>query len=274
MNSPILITGCQRSGTTLLNLILDSHPKIIGIDEMEFDKIPFNDYLTAPQFHPYVSFKLPTDSHRVQFIKNIPRLKVLWCIRDPRDVVFSMLNLKLYLDQDVAVPWAVHPFGSWREIDNCAKALINKMGPVLFDHYTAFKKMAQKHPKDWSLEQAVFTAALCWRIKHEVLTLYKENNISHKILNYENLITEPKETISNILFYIGLPWHDNVLKHHLLHTGTSVGNTINSRPIDSSNSGKWKKSFNAHLLYIINLLCSDIAERYGYRLSAEVPKMG
>ena len=32
-NKPILVLGCQRSGTTLLNLILDSHPQIHGFDE-------------------------------------------------------------------------------------------------------------------------------------------------------------------------------------------------------------------------------------------------
>lgn len=267
MNKPIIITGCQRSGTTLLNLILDSHPQIKGIDEMEFHRIPFNEYLTAPQYHPYVSLKLPTMSHQVEFMKNIPGLKVLWCIRDPRDVVLSMLKLKLNLNQGNAAPWAVHPLGSWREIDNCAKTLINKMDPVLSDQYTAFLKMAQKHPMDWSFEQAVYAAALCWRLKHEVLMLYRKNNVSHIILHYEKLITEPQKVIRKALSYIGLPWHDNVLKHHLLHSGISVGKTINNRPIDRANTGKWKESFDSVPLYIINLLCLDIAAKYGYQLS-------
>jgi hypothetical protein len=34
MKKAIFITGCQRSGTNLLNLILDSHPQIKGVDEL------------------------------------------------------------------------------------------------------------------------------------------------------------------------------------------------------------------------------------------------
>ena len=33
-NRTIMITGCQRSGTNLMNLILDSHPQVQGVDEL------------------------------------------------------------------------------------------------------------------------------------------------------------------------------------------------------------------------------------------------
>lgn len=58
-NQPILITGCQRSGTTMLNLILDSHPKITGVDEMEFRNENLPHYLSHINYHPFVVFKLP-----------------------------------------------------------------------------------------------------------------------------------------------------------------------------------------------------------------------
>ena len=44
-NRPIIITGSQRSGTTLLNLILDSHPQIHGVDEMQFRNNTLQQYL-------------------------------------------------------------------------------------------------------------------------------------------------------------------------------------------------------------------------------------
>ena len=69
---PILITGCQRSGTTLMNLILDSHPKIWGIDEDRFDFPSIYGYLSAPIPAPFVSFKLPRYAHIMPFIEMLP----------------------------------------------------------------------------------------------------------------------------------------------------------------------------------------------------------
>jgi len=98
-NIPILITGCQRSGTTLLNLILDSHPQIRGMDEWEFEETLVDEYLTGPEYHPCVAFKLPKVSYLIPALQSIPGIKVLWCIRDPRDVVTSMVRLQ----QDIKV---------------------------------------------------------------------------------------------------------------------------------------------------------------------------
>ena len=67
-NTPILVTGCQRSGTTLASLILDSHPLISSIDEMHFDTHHIDDYLTNQKFHPYVLLKLPTIAPEINSI--------------------------------------------------------------------------------------------------------------------------------------------------------------------------------------------------------------
>ncbi len=103
MNKPILITGCQRSGTTLLHLILDSHPRIHSIDESGYAADKVDDYLENPDFHPFVSLKLPRFASNLACLtRNLSELKVLWCIRDPRDVIASMVNLHLKLSEIIA----------------------------------------------------------------------------------------------------------------------------------------------------------------------------
>ncbi len=81
-NQIILITGCQRSGTTLLHLILDSHPEVHGIDEMQFNMQRMVEYINSPGLAPCVSFKLPVASHALRFIESLPDRKILWCVRD------------------------------------------------------------------------------------------------------------------------------------------------------------------------------------------------
>jgi len=267
MNNPILITGCQRSGTTLLHLILDSHPDITGVDEIGFRKVPLSDYLNRPEFHPYVSFKLPVVSFQAEVIRTIPGIKVLWCIRDPRDVVLSMMNLQLRISAGVLLPWVVHPAGAGREIENSAGTLKKMMSAELASCYATFRNIAAKSPESWQTGDKVYVGALCWRMKQELLDVYRQLGIPYHILHYEKLIRNPEHTIRDILDFVGLPWHENVLKHHQLHSGTSVGGTVNDRPIDETNTGKWAASFDAHALSVISGLCSDTAALYGYQLS-------
>jgi protein-tyrosine sulfotransferase len=267
MNKPILITGCQRSGTTLLHLILDSHPDITGIDETDVKKASLNEYLNDPKYHPCVSFKLPIASYETGFIKTIPGIKVIWCIRDPRDVILSMMKLTLEISKDTTLPWVAHPGGAGSEIENSARALHKSMSDELIQLCKSYKVIAGKQPASWSQEEMVFVASLCWRIKQELLAIYYELGIAYMVLHYENLVKNPENTIRDVLQFVGLPWHDNVLKHHQLHSGVSVGGTVNSRPIDKSNIGKWADAFDTRVLSIIKTVCAGTAARYGYRLS-------
>jgi hypothetical protein len=267
MNRPIVITGCQRSGTTLLNLVLDSHPDITGIDEMDYYNFPLKEYLEHPRFHPCVSFKLPQSTYEAAIIKSaMPGVKVLWCIRDPRDVVLSMMRLMLKSGDEAPLPWLSHPVGAKNDIENGVRVLQKAMGGELGGHYAAYRGIAAKPPVQWSQEDLVFVGALCWRLKQELLAEFDTAGIPYLILRFESLVRDPERTIRDALTFIGLPWHGDVLRHHQLHTGESVGGTINSRPIDGANTGKWASAFDTRALSIIGTVCAGQAEKHGYAL--------
>ena len=266
-NRPIISTGSQRSGTTLLNLILDSHPQIHGVDEMQFRNNTLQQYLEHPSFHPCVSLKLPAHAHELALLKSLPRLKILWCIRDPRDVVLSMTTLTLKINEQQRVIWANHPLGALREIKNCMQVLgYDAEAPSFFgnEEYMRINHIPylMRGRKD-----AVFMASICWSLKNELLDLYAKNNINYMLIRYEDLIDDPKSMLQKVLSYLGLPWHDNVLRHHELQQGMSVGKTVNTRPIDSSNTGKWVKEFNEDELAVVESVCSGMAQKFGYHFS-------
>jgi len=252
-NKPIIITGCQRSGNTLLSLILDSHPQIRGVDETEFVPDRLEEYLEHPDYHPYVAFKLPLCAHAGRFLKALPNLKVLWCIRDPRDVVLSMVNLK----PNEAV-WSNHPQGAEMEIKHCMQSLGYGSRGRSFSGYAEYQRISLIPYLLRGRAEAMFMGALCWKLKNELLELYDRAKISYLVVRYENLICDPKSMLEKILFFLELPWHDNVLRHHELHNGISIGYTINNRPIDSSNMGKWKHALNSEELDIIGSLCAGV----------------
>src|SRR5512135_1034372 len=115
-NIPIIVTGCQRSGTTLFGLMLDSHPQITTVDEDEFLHERLDLYLLSPEYAPCVAFKVPMEAANFMYFGKLPGVKALWCVRDPRDVVLSMLNLKLGIVEGRDVVWANHDRGAMREI--------------------------------------------------------------------------------------------------------------------------------------------------------------
>ena len=120
--SPIFIVGFPRSGTTLLELVLDAHPELKSIDEQPFLQNALDDILaehvrypeelaklTAPQLdriraaywartaqrlklapHKRLIDKNPLNILRLPVIKRLfPNAKILLAIRHPCDVILS-----------------------------------------------------------------------------------------------------------------------------------------------------------------------------------------
>jgi len=272
LRTPILITGCQRSGTTLVNLILDSHPGIWGIDEDRFAFPSIYRYLAEPlpQTPPFVSFKLPQYAHILPFIEMLPKRRILWCIREPLDAVWSMI--KLGSDRGV-IPWVAHPDGGWLEIVNSYWALNDKQQEQLKDHMMEFSRLTKKFVNiskssgatpEIDRRDCVFIGALCWRIKNELPSLYSARNIDFHVNSYEDLVTNPKDRIAETLDYIGIEWSDEVLMHHRLHKGMSIGNTSNTRAIDKNSLGAGKKNLSREEQELIKSVCENTAQTWNY----------
>jgi len=257
-NKPIVITGCQRSGTTLMNLVLNSHPDILSIDDDRFRYPSINTYLNAQWLPRFVCFKLPRYAPILQFLGSLPDLKLIWCIRDPIDTVWSMMKLKIIFDKNHSVPWAAHPTGAQLEIIDSFWSLNEAVKRQLSGHINKFQEIAKKSPLDRSRYESIFNGALCWTVKNALPERYKEENIVFHAVRYEKLVTSPKHTIKSILEYIGVDWNDDVLRHHDKHKGDSIGNTHNSRPIDSRSIGQGIENFTQEEAEHIRRVCDIV----------------
>ena len=266
MNTPIVITGCQRSGTTLLHLVLDSHPLIHGVDEDEFEEERRHDYLHSPDYHPFVSFKLPRVAYNPKFVENLPGASILWCVRDPRDVVASMMQLRLPVDDGSELPWAAHPHGADYALHFSYPALPWRVRFALSAEMRRFKRIKRKDRQARTRQDLVFTGALVWRVKNELLRLFAASDVPLKIVRYEDVIARPRRELADVLGHLNIAWHDNVLKHHVLHSGVSIGGTENTRPIDAGSSGKWRNRLTDDDVSIVSRLCAATAADFGYKL--------
>jgi hypothetical protein len=265
-NQPVLITGCQRSGTTLLNLILDSHPGIRGVDEMRFDPQNVQHYLSDPAFAPRVSFKLPQYAGSAGLVRRLPGVKLLWCVRDPRDVVASMLALVLRLPDGQVVPWPAHAGGGVHEVIVARQLLGDAVPPDLDPWLAHYDEVSGTEPLAWSRTLLVTTAALCWRLKNELRDVYIRARVTCRDVAYERLTGNPMSEVRQIAAFLGLPWSERLLQHHQFHQGKSVGNTDNTRAIDVRSIGRWKAQLTSEDIALLGVICGPRADAFGYRL--------
>lgn len=101
-STPVFVVGKQRSGTTMLMIVLELHPDTEIYDEAH-DSAAFDRYCLRPDARiqklversraPFVCFKPLMDSHRVpELLTTFPNGRVVWMARDPRDVANSTLR--------------------------------------------------------------------------------------------------------------------------------------------------------------------------------------
>lgn len=251
-----VITGCQRSGTTLLGMVLEAHPNVDLIDEQHPDFHPFGeitrelDVGTAAAHQSgvdrLVGFKAPRDSHRLHdIVQAIPHVRFLWLERDVLQVVSSMLSLRIQNSV-----WALE-FAP-REIKKHIAATADQIAEHLF-------ASAGELPEE--SDRAVLLAALCWVVKREQRRAGQGAHASrmHHI-NYEDLVTDPEGSTRRLLAFLDLEWHDAVLTHHTAIDDapefTRPGGAVSTRPVDTGSLKKWR-SLSGRQLSIVETVVRD-----------------
>lgn len=189
---PIFIVGCQRSGTTMLRLMLDSHPRISCGPETRFlvgfAPIFAEDWKRLSQY----GFEQEEWVRRIRaFYEGIQgdyarsRGKERWADKTPRYALALPLLLKLFPDaqiihvirdpRDVAVSHRKR-FGYW----SCIKSTVK------WPRYVGTaRSSAEDLPED----------------------AYRE-------VRYESLVATPEGTLRDLLCWLGEDWDDSILDFH------------------------------------------------------------
>lgn len=206
-SKPVFIIGCPRSGTTLLDQILDSHPRLKSVGEC--DHI-LSTVKALPQiFGRSLSYKdaleyllgAPSDEKRI-LIDQIAR--EYWGKRnhsslgDTARIVDKSLINSLYLGligQILPGAALLHVIRDGRDVA-----------------WSAFSTNLKKHI--WHANK-IEDAFIHWKQTLEVVREAAENlNISYLEVFYEDLLREPEAQIRKVLAFIGEDWHPACLEFH------------------------------------------------------------
>jgi len=238
------ITGCQRSGTTLVRLVLESHPEVGCFDEQwSYELLPelrgkrARDVIASLRKR-CVGFKVPRYAEQLlQRSTDDPdygrgpafyrREPVVFLLRDANDVIASMLALK-------------YPDGtSW----------LDKFGAPILAHAARGRAFARRYRAALQLiEQGGFSGAaagaLYWRYKTDAFFDYREAGLPVLGVVYERLVAAPRPQLARVLRFLGLEWDERVLEHprfehgELDIRGRAIGGTDPLRAIDAASVGR------------------------------------
>ena len=235
-DNPVFLFGFPRSGTTLLEQILDSHPKLQAITEKpiiqtveehlkgrqlssltleEIRQLRKLYFKTAGQYVPrnkkciYLD-KQPLNTVQVQLIwKLFPNAKCILAIRHPCDVVLSCFMQNFAIKEATATFFSLH---------DTAVAYAGVMS--LWQDYTSILK------------------------------------INYHQIRYEDLVNDQLGETKRLINFLGLKWDDQVLhqdKHAQSHHISTPSYHQVTKPIYQDAKFRWKR-YEKHMQEVLPIL--------------------
>jgi len=212
----LLITGCQRSGTTLMLLLLDAHSKILGLDESEVGvRLPFARSMLRDIVRGYYPCrKQPMESGAVDALdERYPHAEIVWMVRDPLSVVSSMRRLE-----------------GWLRLDGSAGREIKQLSRFSTEVETGIQSLSE-----------VEVGARIWRANCKAMFEAKSRGLNVTSIKFEDLIEDTKEQLKKIVDRVGLRFEASMIDFHNRNRNQGrvlAGNTRGDKKINRKKDKK------------------------------------
>jgi Sulfotransferase family len=258
MNAPIFVVGTMRSGSTLLRLVLDSHPRIaIG------EETGFMGALSATKAIP--NWRYGREWYG--------RLGWSEDELDARLREFYAGMFSRYAERQGKARWGDKtPFHSWH-MAQMAQVFPDAVFVAIARHPGAVVASLKKR-FHWD----VVEAARYWESTNvEVLCRGVELGASRfALLRYEDLVAFPGRTLRELIDWLGEPWSDDVLRHAEVQKAKGAprlvdGSTSTRNPIDASRNDRWHQYLDERERSSVADATRDVALYLGYDANGVTP---
>ena len=242
---PVFLVGTTRSGTTLLSLILDHHPKINFVGEFEwvFDYPgDLSDDISLDSYYCWLQTNRFFHSHKIQLTENMVFSDLA------RDFFSQMNDVKQNDNEIVGVQLHRHYHRVLELWPNAKFIHIVRDGRDVCASWMKFgwQGNSWKSGQEWkSLIQQWFD------LKHQ---LSPENYIE---LRFEDLVSDTKGELSRITDFLELKYDPQMLSY----PEDTTYDAVNSKHI-----GKWKKLLSKQDVRLFEFQARRELEHFGYNL--------
>lgn len=249
---PIFLIGAMGSGTTLLRLVLDSHPNIAIPQETGF--------MRAYNAHKFIPFKWSG--------KNWAK-RLGWSheeLDQELGAFYDRLFMR-YVSQHGKQRWGEKtPLHTWH-IDDMARVFPDAVfiGIVRHPGGSVSSNMTRwRHP----LPKATYHYQ---RYNKEIARQAARHPDRFVLMRYEELLLQPEPVLRELLDWLGEPWSEQVLEHHNVQGERGGKTMVEGRvkvddPIDVSRLDKWTRTMDATTRKRLTVRLKTLGEFFGYAM--------
>lgn len=230
---PIFIAGMPRSGTTLIDQIIDAHPQVHGAGEIkDLETIVSTLAESIGSSHAYPQCVMQLTERSVEGLAKTYINRVQKLDRGSSRIVNKSLENYKHLGMVALLMPKARVIHCRRDpMDTCLSCYLSHLMPG-------------KHPYAADLRHIGFVYR-----QYERLMRHWQNVLDIQIMDvsYEELIADQERISREIIEFCGLPWDEKCLK---FHASGRVAMTLSydqvRQPIYNSSVGRWQR-FKKHL---------------------------
>jgi hypothetical protein len=279
----VFVMGKGRSGTTMLQSILNAHPNIVGPPESRIIVFMYAKYGKVTQWTEKVLKAFCNelyDETRFFLLWNLNKEELLTDLISVKnsltyDLIFKIIYCKMDPGKDIKLISDKNP------IYYLFAPELNKIFPeAKYIHIVRdYRDNIVSHQRVLPGRNAAQLSY--WWLKINMrLEAQKQNNPSNWIrIKYETLVTEPIKSVEEICRFIGMPFYESMVQEFSSKLApafyknadrksftkfhSNVYNPINTKPID-----QWKKVMSAEQVEAIEGISGEYGKQmYGYPIT-------
>lgn len=279
MERPIFVVGANRSGTTLLRLLLNAHTRIAIPEEVQY----FHSYIAGVPIEKWKEPQLSRTQYTSFLDQFLSESNVVMPELDKDEVLRTLLDSG---DTSLKAPYQV-VLGQWAQYHGkvrwgektpanlfYADVIMEMFPEAQFIHMVrdpragvASMKRASFFPDDVVLNalgrRKYMTAGRAILEKH----VPPESRI---LLQYEDLVTRPDEVIKKLCTFLKEEYEPGMLQFHqsarqfMKEEAVSSFNAAATRPVSSEGIEKWKSQLSSYEVALIERICEEEMKEFNY----------
>lgn len=280
---PIFIVGCERSGTTMLRLILSSHKNIAIPPQTKFFKklykrrLFFGNLSKQKNRHKLIKWFYENHNHKTKIIDlEIDITDIQGGLNKSGDTLGSFLSVipKLYLQKHGKIRWGdKHPYyikylpQLYKLFPDAQVIHIIRDGR---DAIASLKRMP------WWKQNSIF-AMLNWQeaIRKGQIAKRKYSSGQFIEIRYEDLIFDPINSINTVCQFLNEEYSDDLLKFQKLSKEAVPDykmkwHSATKKEINASSVGKWFKELESWEIVLFNNKFNKELALHGYDIPNDI----